>query len=265
VKVSITLPSLYPDLVNRAIGDIKAAIGNIEHEIVVASSFEVAGPNVIWVREDNPTGNVAAHDLAYRHCTGDIVALMSDDIVPTPGWMTRALDHLLAGERRNKLFVTGVQHVPFAGTVFGLYCPFFPLARRSTFESVGGYFAPEFRAHYGDPDLGLRVWAAGGRVEPLLPANMAPLGEARGLTPNAPRGSYRADRARFIEKWKDTFGRGWPTDEDGLFNININAGILERVLHDGTICMNDPKFGSAILAAYDALGIRYARDRAPPE
>ena len=267
MKVSITLPSLFPDLLARALAAIEAAIGGIEYEIVVVSPFEVRHANVVWVREEAPSGNIAAQNLAYRQCTGDVIATMTDDIVPQPGWMARALDHLLAGERRNALFVTGVSHVPFAGTVFGIYYPFLPLARRSTFEAVGGYFAPEFHAHYGDPDLGLRVWAAGGRAEPLLPPLVTPLGAARGSAPEAPakRSSYRADRARFIAKWKDTFGRGWPTEQDGSFNININAGILERVMHEGTIFMNDPKFGAAILATYDTLGIRYAKDRAPPD
>ena len=64
MKVSISLPSLYPDLLDAALEHLHPTLEGFDVEILVVSPFEATGPKVRWVPEKVQTGNCAAHALA---------------------------------------------------------------------------------------------------------------------------------------------------------------------------------------------------------
>src|SRR5689334_2533687 len=132
MKISLTLPSVFPDDLNRTLDMIYATTRTLDYEIVVVSPFEVAKPRVTWVREDEPRGNVPAQAAAFEHATGDFVVALSDDVVLADNWDGISVANFQERERGQKLFCLGL-HVAtrVIGTVFGIYYPFFPLARRT--------------------------------------------------------------------------------------------------------------------------------------
>lgn len=259
MKISISLPSLYPALLNGALERIYKTIGAFDVEIVVVSPFEVSGPDVKWVREDRPQGNCAAHALAYENATGDVLVTLTDDLLPQDGWLEVILARLAEGERRNPLFVTSLHYsIGALGTAFGIYYQFLPVLSRHTLRMIGGYFARDYIAHFGDVDLGLRTWQAGGRCEPCLDAVVTFL-DRRGVMPESSHKSsaLKHDAATFLAKWKPIYGVNWPTAHLQDYNINVLDHVAKHVLHDGTIYLNDPLFAQIIHKHYRDLRANY--------
>ena len=108
MKVSISLPSLFPDDLAATLKSIRETTHGIEYEALVVSPFEVAGPDVRWIREDQPRGAAAAHNLAFRHATGDFVMAMTDDCVLRDGWAGFVMDHFQSREGGHRLFCLGL-------------------------------------------------------------------------------------------------------------------------------------------------------------
>jgi hypothetical protein len=259
MKVSITLPSLFPTLLGKCLTHIRATVTGIDYEVVVVSPFEVEGPDIVWVREDRPAGNCAAHRLAYVHSSGDVIVTLSDDRLPRAGWLTAVLHDLVRRERERPGTCLGLAHEPnILGTVFGIYYPFFPVAFRHTIERAGGYFSADFAAHFGDADLGLRIWRAGGRCLPCFDAKLDYVGLRDDVLESAHRQEkFLADMALFVDKWKDSYGRRWSSGHPRDFNLNIYEQVFDAVLKDGTIFHNDPEFGRRIRAYYEDYKVDY--------
>ena len=241
MRISITLPSLFPDQLAKAIDLIHARTRSADYEIVVVSPFEVAKPKVVWVREDEPRGNVPAHRAAFAHAGGDFVLALSDDTELAPDWDSRCLQNFLSRERDQKLFCLGLNlRTRTVGTAFGIYYPFFPFARRSCLETVG-YYPEPYRAHFADVDLGLRIWSAGGRCEfsekPLVTLHNPP-----GREQSHKNKTLEKDMAAFAARWAPKYGQGWDTSRLDGFNLEI--GPMEQLLfaRDNTIWFNDPRF-----------------------
>ena len=246
MKISILLPSVFPDHVAKAIDMIHATSGDVDYEIVVVSPFEVNKPKVRWVHEAVPRGTVPAHAMAYQHASGEFVLGFSDDVGLLPGWASQALALYERRAAAHKPFLMGLHaRNRIVSTAFGLYYANFPFVQRTVLDQIGGYFYERYQAHFADPDLSLRVWAAGGRVEfsekPLMIAEpeSGPLrdpGKTRRFK------SLAADMALFLSRWKDKFGAGWDTSHAHGFILDINPAIQLTTARDNTICMNTPRF-----------------------
>lgn len=245
MKISLILPGLFPEAMAAAIRSIMAASQGIDYELVVVSPFQISGPRIRWVKEEEPRGNCYAHKIGYEASTGDVVAAMSDDVRLVAGWADKALGFLQEREKLNPLLSIGLHRMDFAiGTVFGIYYPYFPMARRETLEAAGGYFSDAYRAHFGDPDLGLRVWSAGGRCE-ILPDRVIQLVER---DPNAqsvgkPQKHTALDRdmATFLGRWQGRYGQGWDTSHLRGFNLDVRGLMQLCLIRDHTVHFNDPR------------------------
>ncbi len=260
MRISISLPSLYPNLLYSALERIYSTTGKFDVEIVVMSPFEMSGPDIKWVREDTPGGNCAAHALAYEHATGEVLITLTDDLLPQDGWLETILARLAEGERRNPLFVTSLHNSLGAlGTTFGIYYPYLPVLSRHTLRAISGYFSRDYIAHFGDADIGLRTWHAGGRCEPCLEAVVTFL-DRRGSVQESPHKSsaLKQDAATFLAKWKSIYGIDWPTGHIGDYNINVLEHVVKHVLQDGTIYLNDPLFAQIINKHYRDVRANYA-------
>ncbi len=263
MKISITLPTLFPELAYQAIQAIHAHTLAVDYEVIVVSPHEIRGPRILWVREDSPRGNSAAHALGYRHATGDFVVALSDDVAVSPFWINNLLDFTLERERHlhDAPFVVGMRSWGHLGTVFGLYYANFPVARRATLDAIGGYFSEEFLAHFADPDLSLRAWAAGGRCEICPYTEVRPI--PRGAVEESPKksSSKKRDFGTFIAKWGSRFGRGWKTNHIRDFNLDVPESLVAflpqelgtQVLRERTIQMNDPSFRNLLLDVWRSI------------
>lgn len=258
MKLSIVLPSLFPQSLLRVLGNVQATTHEIDYEFLAVTPFEVSGPNVVWVREEVPRGTVAAHAAAYAAMTGDILVALSDDVTLADDWAGIALAALEEREAENRggAFCLGLHQSNFAvGTVFGIYFPFFPFVRASTLRAVGGYYDPAYVAGYADPDLGLRIWKAGGRCErtslPLITRTVR-AGQEDIDPPAKTSASELRDIRTFAERWGVHYGKGWATETKDDFNLDIDPMFELVVGEECSVFFNDPIFK----VLYD----RYARN-----
>lgn len=240
MRLSITLPSLFPDDLARTLDILDRHTRAVDFEVVVVSPFEVQRPRVVWVREDQPRGNAPAHAEAFRHATGDLVVAMSDDTVPVPGWDGVAVANFTARERGSDPFCLGLTPSSrYVGTVFGIYYPFFPMARRAPLAALG-YYAEAYQAHFADADLALRIWSAGGRCEfserPLiaLDTNNVRAGTRKGK-------AMAADMATFVQRWTPKYGQGWDVSHLDGFLLDLNPLLQLTLARENTVYLNTPR------------------------
>lgn len=247
MKLSLVLPSIFPNALHRAIRNLQATTHGVDYEILAVAPFEVAEEGgVRWIREEAPRGGVAAHTLAYAQMTGDILVALADDVLLADNWAALCLKRFHEREGGRDHFCLGLHQSNFVvGAVCGIYFPFFAVLRSSTLRAIGGHYDPAYIAHYADPDLALRVWKAGGRCErtdvPLI-SRVAREG-AESMDPPAKTGrSERQDIATFAGRWGSTYGRGWAFESMDDFNLDVDA-VFELVVGDGcSIFLNDPVF-----------------------
>lgn len=234
-KVSITLPSLRPDLLAQCVDSIRRNAGFEDYEIVVVSPFPVAGTKIKWIEEREKAGNCRAHATAADHASGQILVTMSDYIVTRRNWLRNAVDFIEERERTIFPFCAGLfwanstEIGPTLGTAFGHYYPYFPAASRRSLDAAGGYFSREFISNFGDVDLGLRIWAAGGQCLPCWDAVITQSCRRQMISPaqTGLKDKIDQDRVTFAAKWQDSFGRGWLTGRLRAFNADVPVSVID--------------------------------------
>lgn len=241
MKVSITLPSLYPESLYRTLNNLASATQMAVLEVIVVAPFRNEGwvfpkGKIIWVEDTKQDGCNSAHNLASLHATGDFMFAWADDHTFIDGWDTLAFENFyrreaifrstLPGFKTEGPFILGLRQIQSGpdvggrvGTIFGKYYPYFPLARMDDVKRVGGWFSAEYKHGWGDPDFALRVLEAGGMCEwaddPSINVNIEE-DQAR----HGPKTVQNADVSRFLNKWTPKFGVNWPTDLRG-FNRDV--------------------------------------------
>ena len=231
MKISITLPTLYPTLAMKSIEAIRANTLSHSYEIIVVSPKQIEGEDIVWIPEQEPKGNCAAHKLASRHVTGEMIVAMTDDFLVPQFWDEISVDFVKRMESiyPNRPISVGLGCHRHLGTVFGKYYPYFPMMRVSTLEKIGGWFTEDLSAHFGDADMALRVWESKGicalcpgvELEPVRPRNSAE-------SPNKSKNKQK-DLANFCQKWKSTYADGWKTDYLRDFNLDIPYHLLRHL------------------------------------
>jgi hypothetical protein len=228
-RLSILMPTLRPDYAENAIRQVLMCSGRHDYELIVVSPFPVAGDDRIrHVPEETPEGDSAAYARALAVATGEIVLPMIDDFAPAFGWLDGLAEAVEQGERDGLPFLGGLHWVnhPWFNTAYDRYYAFFPVMSRRSLESIGGYIDTAFRANFGDVDLSLRVWAAGGHVAMLPKAAIyksRPEDEAR-LSPYKRNGA-EADFATFVGRWHQHLGPARPASFEGIIGIHDIAAL----------------------------------------
>ena len=230
---SISLPSLRPQMLVDTVRAIHAASAGHDYEILAVCPFGIEGTRLVHVPEAAPRGNCAAHALAWEASRGDIIVAFSDDHRPEPGWLDPLAAAVATGEAEAFPFAGGLGRsgVPWFGTVYGLYYPYFPVMSRRSVEAIGGWFSPAYVAHFGDPDIGMRVWRAGGRCALIAAARIVPQpvsAEQDAAVPFKSK-SFPADMTTFLKTYHRDHGAGFPPD---MGQINHDYDL--KHLKDGT-------------------------------
>lgn len=215
MKISVLLPSLFPDIANPAIEALRPQLRGVDHEFVVVSPVPFSGENVVWVRETEPRGSIAAGQIAFEHARGDLVLNATDDFRFAPDAIAEALAAFADPARAFPLVLTfphRMRAMDCAFAAFGRLHPTFFVTGRADAEKAGGLFDPGYRQAFGDPDYGMRVWKSGGRVRAAR-AHVREL-EDRKDAGAAPRNqaALAADWDRFRDIWASGFDPVWGTD-----------------------------------------------------
>jgi hypothetical protein len=224
MKISITLPSLHPTALMATLDNIGATTKTHELEVLVCSPFniqrEIPCGRVVWVKDRESSGNIAAHAAAAKEATGELITAFVDDHEYVDGWDVKAVTDFLAREAAcggYKIFCLGLRQLwetPQVGTVFGIYYPYFPMMRRGDLNAIGGWFDDtKYKRGFGDADLGLRVWFAGGLCE---------WSEEQIITTvSGGPANHHEDEPRFLERWVPIHGTGWDTSHLRGWNIDV--------------------------------------------
>ena len=135
-------------------------------------------------------GPAAARNVGWRTAAGEWVAFLDDDVVPGPRWLERLAADLgaagpgLAGSQGRLRVPLPADRRPtdWERNVAGLEGARWATAdlayRRAVLEEVGGFDERFPRAYREDADLGLRVVAAGHRIEVGGRESLHPVGPA---------------------------------------------------------------------------------------
>jgi hypothetical protein len=226
LRISVTLPSVYPEALRQTLENLDDATTEHELEVIVVApwtpdrSFYLRRGRVLWVEEANPTGCVAAHAAAFARATGELVTAWTDDHDYVEGWDAIAVENFLRRERPPfSLGLRQVSATPRVGTVFGRYYPYFPLMRCSDVAKVGGWFDTRYTHGFSDPDLGLRVWQAGGRCEWADEMTVVPRPENDARRSGTP--DYLDDVPVFLDRWGSVYGAGYDLSNMRAWNVDV--------------------------------------------
>ena len=231
--ISITLPSLHHEALGEALDNILDMTFN-PCQVIVVSPFPVtviSGQHeVVWVEEKEPAGCAAAHATAATRATGEFITAWADDHLYVKNWDVLARDDFLTREALfesmspGKVFALGLRRhgSDYVGTQFGMYYPWFPFMRRSDVWRCGGWLHAAYKVGFSDGDLGMRVWASGGRCE-WSGARLVMTGAQDKRKGDSDEALYVvSDMSLFVEKWGKVFGtNGWDTGTLRGFNIDV--------------------------------------------
>lgn len=247
--ISITLPSIYPDALRRALDNIEDATRN-PYRVIVSSPFEpdrsaMRGGELVWLKEEKQTGCNAAHMAAVGHAGGEFVTAWVDDHLYMDGWDTSALANFEEREVDGP-FILGLRHLnpTHVGTEFGIYYAYFPVMRVEHLDRIG-WLTDEYRIGFADSDLCLRVWDAGGRcewsAEHLVVVH--PDDQRKGTRPDGVM-YHQHDMDLFLSRWAEKWGAGWDTSTLRNFNIDLTPERFPDLVHASgrTFFRNDPSF-----------------------
>lgn len=253
--ISITLPSLFPKALERALTNIEDAT-RCEYQVIVVSPFEVKrsmrGGELIWIKETKSTGCNAAHMAAVARATGEFITGWVDDHFYADGWDVVARRDFVEREALfqkgcpGKPLELGLRHVwpTHVGTEFGIYYPYFPFMRLADVAEVG-WLTDEYRTGFADSDLAMRVWAAGGRCEwssePVIVVH--PDDSRKNGVVFKPE-----DMQLFISRWAPRFGEGWDTSHIRGFNNDLTPEKFTQFVDrtGRSIYWNRPEFKAIV-------------------
>ncbi len=172
------------DMLTDCMEALRAAV-SIPHEIIILDGGSTDGtleylrnqPDVRLIAQGRLVGAVKAYNAGFDAAIGDYVAFINDDLVLAPGQLDAAVNMLNArpdvGMVALRFYNVGkgngsdgghTGHIKFDGKRI----PYaeFGVIRNDLGRQVG-WFTDRYFHYAGDSHLGMSVWRAGYRVEPL--------------------------------------------------------------------------------------------------
>jgi len=209
--VSILLATLRPTQAERCLESIHRYTRDIEYEVVVVSTFVVAThPNVVHVRETKREGMYRAIALGLKQAKGEYIIQIADDCRATPKWAANMVAFMRPHD--SEIFEGSFRHFDVRGERaeqghYGKPIAPFICIRRDVIPEVGGLMDLYYQTFFGDPDLSLRVWHAGGRVETCPNAWVYHCDCDDELYEYRYNSYFNRDLEAFIRRWYHIYGR----------------------------------------------------------
>lgn len=229
MKISITLPSIYPHCLSRALKNLRDAT-RYPYKVIVVSPFEpenIVAPHgeLKWIKDDSGKGCNAAHAQGIRYAEGDFIIPWVDDHFLADGWDVVSIEDFESRSASRDFFVLGLrQAYPLqVGITFGLYYPYFPLMRLADARRIGWYDSA-FQMDFADVDLGMRIWNDGGFIEWSSHTVISVHSDDQRKDG---REFCAEDMRIFLSRWKATLGSKFKTADLRDFNVDIDTTTLD--------------------------------------
>lgn len=163
---------------------------------------------IIWVSEREPQGIVNAVNRGFKVSSGEYINTLSDECECEEKWAFYMLEFL----KTHTINVMGAFNVkpfnPFQ--YFGRIFSPFPFINRkflkTVFKNENVFLCPEYKSFYADPDLSMRVWAAGGQVIQVKHAVIHHPHIQDEIHKRGHENFHLSDREIFIRIWEQVFG-----------------------------------------------------------
>jgi len=186
---SILIPSLRPERLKGCIESIDKAT-KLTYEILT---------------DDEPGGIYKSVKKMLTKAKGDYIVHIPDDVYAVDGWLDNMIKFL---DSKDGLFLGSFKSYSRKWAseegenfVNGKRYSTFPVMRRSDIDMLGEFMDTEYSSFYGDVDLGLRVWKAGGEVAVCENAWLETENEEDDMHERS-KGLYeKEDRGKFIKRW----------------------------------------------------------------
>jgi GT2 family glycosyltransferase len=181
---------------------------------VLEQSRELLGDRLTVIREERREGFVRATNKGFRAASGRNMTWLNDDARPLPGALDSAVEQVDSAAK-NVAFLAmfhrwnSIRNIAYEviqdkiryrlchirGTLYAN----FAIGMRETFQKLG-YFDERFFFYAADPDLSLKAWHAGLRIEPAYSViiDHDELGDDR-RADDSPRG--QEDNRKLFAKW----------------------------------------------------------------
>ncbi|MHB8124404.1 MAG: glycosyltransferase family 2 protein [Desulfitobacteriaceae bacterium] len=175
-EISVILPTLRPEKAWKCIENIASSSEGINYEVVVVSPLNMRDllvgckgyQRIIFVLEKNKEGSCKANTLGYENATGKYIFALADDHRLGQDCLKNLLEFMRPHDHER--FLAGARCYGVYGAApecktYGFYYAFNPCIQKNVVKHVGGFYDPYYKSYYGDPDLSMRVWHSGGKVE----------------------------------------------------------------------------------------------------
>lgn len=179
IKLSIILPSLKPKALEECLSSIlEYTFLDYELILIIDDIKNFSFLNKIkpqyYLKEikilfdDKKIGTVYPIGLGLEKCEGEYIVSLSDDARLTPCWADEMYDYLKKQDQsipilgNFRVYDNKGEYGPIG--YFGKIFSMFPFIKKTDIDKIGGYYLPEYNAHYADPDIGMRTWAYNGKV-----------------------------------------------------------------------------------------------------
>jgi len=185
-----------------------------ETQAVLAEAKNILGDRLKIIREESRRGFVRAANKGFAVAGGRNMIWLNDDSIALPGTLDEAVRqidaappqvaflamfHRYASDRNCVAEATCDGKTYRLCHVRGTLYANFPIGRRETYKKLG-YFDERFYFYGADPDLSLKAWHAGLRVEPAIGCFIDHEEHADDRrTIDADRG--KIDNRKLFEKW----------------------------------------------------------------
>lgn len=210
-EISIILPSLRPELVLQRIKEFYKTNRDSDYEIIVVSPFKVRGDRVVHIYERELAGTIHAHNVAYENSSGRYIVPWADDTSPTTGCLSNMLRFV---KSRKEPFIGAFRIKDRRGgelshwAVYGKLYAGFACFSKKTVELAGGYYDPVYKGYWADPDMCLRNWERGGKVEVYPNAWVVTENLVDGVVTNNLSKYFDKDAETFFNRWHGRLGKG---------------------------------------------------------
>lgn len=222
-KISVTLPSIYSNAVNRTILNFVSNTKN-PLEIIVVAPFKptIYWPTVHWIVEDQRRGIGQAHNDAAKVATGDFILGFADDFLVTKNWDVEALSDFYKTEEveQNELVILGLRETDRLGMIFNRYYAYFPFTRIDNLPQIQGWYDAKFKAGFGDSDLSLRTYEYHGIVKPATKCTILATRDNanRQFDPT----QVLEDGQNFLSRWGKKYGYDKEWVDIKSFNYDVS-------------------------------------------
>lgn len=229
--ISVILPSLRPEKARKCIDSIAETSEGVNYEVVVVSPLNMSElllgcqgyHRIKFVHEEKKEGSCKANTLGYENAAGKYVFAMADDQRLGQDCLKNLIGFMRPHDQ--EIFLAGARCCGVYGAApecktYGFYYAFNPCIRRDLVQPVGGFYDPYYKSYYGDPDLSMRVWHHGGRVELCPDAWVEFHNEFDDLDFESHDDYAERDFKAFFERWHPIYGHLVKSSNE----MDINVG-----------------------------------------